>query len=183
MHAIGAPDWEAPVWDCCCGRGGKSMFLADHGVAPILASDPSRARLRGLADELRRLAITTVLPVRARADLAAPLAAPVPTILVDAPCSGLGVLSRRPDAKLKRGPADLQRLAEVQKRILDNAVANLRPGGALAYVTCTLNPAENEDQVRRLLSRTPVAAPRTGIPNTSSSQPRGEFFYAALLRD
>ena len=161
--------------------GAKACFWPTTGVAPILASDPSRARLSGLAAELRRLAITTVLPVHARADLAAPLAAPVPTILVDAPCSGLGVLSRRPDAKLKRGPADLQRLAEVQKRILDNAVANLRPGGALAYVTCTLNPAENEDQVRRLLSRTPSLRIEQEY-QTPPAGNLGEFFYAALLR-
>ena len=181
MHALGAKDWEGPVWDCCCGRGGKSMLLADHGAGPILASDPSRARLRGLAAELRRLGISNVLPVRARADVPAPLHAPVPTILVDAPCSGLGVLSRRPDAKLKRTRADLDRLVDVQSRILDNAAAHLRQGGTLAYVTCTLNPAENGDQVRRFLARTPNLrlADEFQTPPTAGL---GEFFYGALIQ-
>lgn len=181
MHAIGARDWPGPVWDCCCGRGGKSMLLADHGVSPILASDPNRARLRGLAAELRRLAISSVLPVRARADVPAPLSAPVPTILVDAPCSGLGVLSRRPDAKLKRTPADLDRLVDVQARILDNAAKSLCAGGTLAYVTCTLNPAENGDQVRRFLARTPSFRLVHEF-QTPPTAPLGEFFYAALIR-
>ena len=181
MHTIGATDWAGPVWDCCCGRGGKSMLLADHGVGPILASDPSRARLRGLAAELRRLGITNVLPVRAKADVPAPLSAPVSTILVDAPCSGLGVLSRRPDAKLKRTRADLDRLVDVQARILDNTAASLRDGGTLAYVTCTLNPAENGDQIRRFLARTPTfrLIHEFQTPPTANL---GEFFYAALVR-
>ena len=181
MHAIGAQDWPGPVWDCCCGRGGKSMLLADHGVGPILASDPSRARLRGLAAELRRLAITSVLPVRARADVPAPLSAPVPTILVDAPCSGLGVLSRRPDAKLKRTPADLDRLVDVQARILDSASKFLCAGGTLAYVTCTLNPAENGGQVSRFLARTPSFRLIREF-QTPPTAPLGEFFYAALIQ-
>lgn len=181
MHAIGARDWPGPVWDCCCGRGGKSMLLADHGVGPILASDPNRARLRGLAAELRHLAISSVLPVRARADVPAPLSAPVPTILVDAPCSGLGVLSRRPDAKFKRTPADLARLVDVQARILDNAAKSLCAGGTLAYVTCTLNPAENGDQVRRFLARTPSFRLVHEF-QTPPTAPLGEFFYAALIR-
>ena len=105
----------------------------------------------------------------------------MPTILVDAPCSGLGVLSRRPDAKLKRTPADLARLADVQARILDNAATNLRPGGALAYVTCTLNPAENEEQVRRFLARSPSLHLEQEF-QTPPTANLGEFFYAALMR-
>lgn len=181
LHALGVRDWRGPVWDACAGRGGKSLLLSDLGLGPVLASDPSMARLKGLVGELRRLGVGDVLPVRARADRSAPLREPAPAILVDAPCSGLGVLARRPDAKLRREPADLGRLAELQARILDHAAQALAPGGVLAYVTCTLNPAENQDQVRAFLARHPAFRLETEFL-TPPDSPLRECFYAARLR-
>jgi 16S rRNA (cytosine967-C5)-methyltransferase len=73
-----------------------------------------------------------------------PVAAGFDRVLVDAPCSGLGTLRRNPDARWRIGPDDPARLAEVQRAILRNAAATLRPGGVLVYSTCTLLPEENE---------------------------------------
>lgn len=181
MHSIGMDTWNGPIWDCCCGRGGKSMLMADHKLGPILASDPRRPRLKGLIREIHRLGIKSILPVRTRADLPAPLSGTVPTILVDAPCSGLGVMARRPDSKFKRSPEDLDALVAIQARILDNVASHLAPGGTLAYVTCTLNPAENEQQVRSFLNRNPhfsLSDEHQTRPDTAL----GEFFYAAKLQ-
>ncbi|EGY25187.1 sun protein, partial [Desulfovibrio sp. A2] len=108
------------------------------------------------------------------------------TILIDAPCSGLGTVSRRPDIKLRRAPADLGALAALQARILDAAAGALPSGGRIAYITCTLNPQENEAQVERLLA----ARGATGGPLftveahhvTPVESPAREFFFGVLLR-
>lgn len=178
MHRLGAVHWPRPVWDACCGRGGKAALLQALGPGPVYASDPSARRLRGLRQDFARLGLPA-LAFCARADEPAPLAEPAPLILLDAPCSGLGVLSRRPDIKHKRQPADLPGLISLQASILDHALAALAPGGQIAYLTCTLNPQENEQQVDALLSRAPVRLDRTWT--TPPGSPLREFFFAALF--
>ena len=118
--------------------------------------------------------------LRARADQPAPLAQPAPTILLDAPCTGLGTLSRRPDIKWKRSEADLESLVRTQGAMLDSAWQALAPGGALYYLTCTLTPQENQRQVGAFTGRTPDArlcATWTTPPAVAS----GEFFFSASL--
>ncbi|WMW64277.1 hypothetical protein [Nitratidesulfovibrio liaohensis] len=98
----------------------------------------------------------------------------------------LGTLSRRPDIKLRRTPADLDALAALQGRILDAALSVLPTGGRLAHITCTLNPAENEAQVERLLSAAGAAgaAPLSvEVQHTTPADtPAREFFYGVVLR-
>ncbi len=172
--------WPAPIWDCCCGRGGKALSLAEKGLGPVWASDTSFQRLRQLPGEARRLGLPALPVFQARADAIAPLASPPGTVLIDAPCSGLGVLSRRPDSKWKRKPADLPGLAALQAAILEQAFAALRPGGRLAYITCTLNRAENEERIEALLR----GHADTELLHSSRSPldwPLGEFFSQALV--
>ncbi|MBN9606953.1 MAG: 16S rRNA methyltransferase, partial [Actinomycetales bacterium] len=76
-------------------------------------------------------------------------------ILLDAPCTGLGALRRRPEARWRKGPGDVPELAALQARLLDAAVASLAPGGLLAYVTCSPHPAETTAQVDAALARHP----------------------------
>lgn len=179
LEALGAASWPRPVWDACCGRGGKSLLLADAAPGTILASDPNARRLAGLNAERRRLAATAVAPFRARAEAFTPRR-PLSAILLDAPCSGLGVLSRRPDTLLRRTPKDVADLARVQARLLRHAASCLAPGGLLAYVTCTISPAENQAQLDAFLA----AQPRfrlTATHQTPPESPLAEFFFAALL--
>jgi 16S rRNA (cytosine967-C5)-methyltransferase len=178
MHRLGAAAWPRPVWDACCGRGGKTALLLALGPGPVLASDPNVPRLRGLRQDFTRLGLPAPA-FCARADAPAPLARPVPCALLDAPCSGLGVLSRRPDIKHKRLPGGLRGLVSLQSRILDHALAALAPGGILVYLTCTLNPQENEQQVEALLSRAPAKLEQTWT--TPPDSPLREFFFGALL--
>jgi 16S rRNA (cytosine967-C5)-methyltransferase len=148
----------------------------------VLASDTHPGRLRALARELApAIADGRLLAFRARADEPAPLATAPATIVLDAPCTGLGTLSRRPDIKWKRTEADVATLAELQARILDNALSALTPGGMLHYITCTLSPAENQRQVARLLAARPEAA-LTASWTTPPDVPAGEFFYCASLQ-
>lgn len=174
LLALHPQDMPEPIWDACSGRGGKTRLLSAMGRR-VFASDVHMGRLKALHRELPQVPV-----FRTGADRPSPLAQPPGTILLDLPCSGLGVLSRRPDAKWKRTPHDLHDLAALQARILDNAAVQLDPGGVLAVITCTLNPDENEGLIRSFLERTPhmrlehewTTAPESAL---------GEFFYAARL--
>ncbi|MDL2207657.1 hypothetical protein LJB82_02925 [Desulfovibrio sp. OttesenSCG-928-M16] len=188
--------WPLPIWDCCAGRGGKSLPLLEQGLALALASDISAPRLRGFADEYARLELADPpLPALCLADAADLEARPAPldggtapvslpeqfgTVLIDAPCSGLGTLARRPEIKLRRSPEDLDNLAGLQARILENVWRKVIPGGCALYLTCTLNPAENQGQIARFLAEHPEALLRVEY-QTPFDSPLREFFYAARL--
>ena len=193
LAALAPADWQTPVWDACAGRGGKTRLLLEAGLSPVLASDTHQGRLKALARELESYAQDGRLVVfRARAD--EPLPFPdgqlsdglLPgglrpaSILLDAPCTGLGTLSRRPDSKWKRTPDDAQNLVRTQAALLRQCFATLAPGGALYYLTCTMNPDENQRQVERFLSSEPDAR-LAQTWSTGAEVPTGEFFYAATL--
>lgn len=186
LDALRPETWEGPAWDACCGRGGKALALLERGVDVRLCSDPNAGRLRGLRTDAARLGLAVPAVARASA-MHPPFAADAcRTILIDAPCSGLGTLSRRPDIKLRRAPADLGALAALQARILDAAAIALPSGGRIAYITCTLNPQENEAQVERLLAaRGDTGAPLFTVEAqhvTPADAPAREFFFGVLLR-
>ncbi len=130
------------VADLCAAPGGKATRLAADG-AWVVAADvrPSRARL--IAANVGRLGATSVDVVVA--DATSPPFAPgsFDHVVVDAPCSGLGALRRRPDARWRVQPADIGELAALQSRILAGAGPLVRPGGALVYSVCTLTAAES----------------------------------------
>lgn len=145
LSRLDAPGWPEPVWDACCGRGGKTTALIESGIGPVAASDPSLKRLRGLHAEARRLGLPA--PLAFRADAARPpLKKNLGTVLLDAPCSGLGVLSRRPDAKWKRTLADISALSSTQRSIIQASAPLPKAGGFLVYMTCTMTRDENERQ-------------------------------------
>ena len=145
------------VLDLCAGLGGKSTHLAaimeDKGF--ILALDRSRRRLIGLLQSSIRLGSGSVNPVVA--DASGPLSMflryPFDKILVDGPCSGLGVISKNPDTKLTKKVEDIQRLARLQTTILNQAVHLLRKGGRMLYLTCTISREENEGVVEGFLEK------------------------------
>ncbi len=183
LAALNPGRWKTPVWDACCGRGGKTRLILEAGATPVLASDTHQGRLRALARELApALEDGRLLAFRARADEPAPLplsglGAPG-TILLDAPCTGLGTLSRRPDIKWKRTEADITALARTQAAMLRQAYASLPVGGTLHYLTCTLTPAENQRQVGAFVAEHPQAR-LMGTWTTPPEVSTGEFFYSA----
>lgn len=174
--------WPAPIYDACSGRGGKTMFLLERTKTEVWAGDVHFGRLRALKRERERLDLPD-LPVMLASAEAPALGQAPGTILLDAPCSGLGVLSRRPDAKWKRDRRHLAELSVLQGRMLAACHAALEPGGLLVYLTCTLNPAENEDAVAAFLAATPKAVLQTvHAPNSGADTVLGEFFHAAVIR-
>lgn len=196
LFAFDPSSWPQPIWDCCSGRGGKTTALLELGIPVALASDVSRKRLSALPQEYARLGLTDppcpALRLLSAADAGAGFGEPLQaqdtaappeqfgTILVDAPCSGLGTLGRRPEIRLRRTPDDLEQLARLQREILRGVWPRLAPGGVLIYLTCTLNPAENEDLVRAFTAEEP-SAQMAGEFQTPHDSPLGEFFYAAKL--
>ena len=156
------PEPGDAVLDVCAGFGGKSTHMAalmkDRGF--IVAMDTNRERMQGLARSAERLKIRSITPVIADATRFLPrlLKRPFHKVLVDAPCSGLGVISRHPDIKLVKTGKDIERLADLQQILLNAAVPVLKPEGKLLYVTCTVSKEENEDNVERFLRKNSTMA-------------------------
>jgi len=170
--------WPEPIWDACAGRGGKTFLLHRLG-RKVLASDVHLGRIKGLKGEAKRLKST--FPYFVGSSFYPPLKIHPSTILLDVPCSGLGVLSRRPDIKWKRKPKDIQKFISGQSRMLKCAASLLPRGGELIYVTCTLNPDENEGQIKRLVKENKsLQLIRTF--QTDEKKGLNEFFFGARLR-
>lgn len=132
------------VLDLCAAPGGKSTAMAaGRRDVTVVAADVHRHRAALVGANVRRLGLAgRVLPVVADGTRAPFRPATFDRILVDAPCSGLGVLHRRPDARWRIEPSDVDDLVVLQRALLDAAVALLRPGGTLVYSVCTLTDAE-----------------------------------------
>ncbi len=144
--------------DMCAGPGGKAALLtaeARAGGATLVANElvPVRARLVRSALKIFRPAPEVVEGDAERFATTDPEG--FDRILLDAPCTGLGALRRRPEARWRKQPSDLPGLVALQTRLLDAAVAALKPGGLLAYVTCSPHPAETREAVAGVLARHP----------------------------
>ena len=190
------------VLDLCAGYGGKTTHLAElmGDQGKVIALDRNRRRLVSLATNALRLGIRSAAGVAADAsrDLGSLFRVRFDRIVVDAPCSGLGVISRHPDGKWNKKEEDIPRLARLQKSILDNGCSLLRRGGTLLYVTCTLSSEENEGVVDACLAenknmvlldlrdRAPLWArdliDHRGFLRTFPHRHQMDGFFGALLR-
>jgi 16S rRNA (cytosine967-C5)-methyltransferase len=171
--------WPDPLWDACAGQGTKACALLEFGKDVRLASDTHAPRLRRISSECRRLGLAPLQAVQASA-LYPPLRFAPGTILLDAPCSGLGVLAARPDIRRHRSKEQVLALIGVQAAMLEAAYAELASGGHIAYITCTQNPAENEEQIRAFLGRH-LDAVLAQEWNSPADDRLLEGMYAALL--
>jgi 16S rRNA (cytosine967-C5)-methyltransferase len=146
------------ILDACAGLGGKSAHLAAlaDNRAEIDAADISPAKLRQARELARRLGVEGMTTVTA--DLTRPWPDPArryDRVLLDAPCAGLGVLRRHPEALVRRTPADLTALAAKQSRMLETLAPLVVPGGALIYSVCTFDRQECEAVIERFLTARP----------------------------
>jgi 16S rRNA (cytosine967-C5)-methyltransferase len=144
--------------DLCAGAGGKTLGLAAamENTGQLYAYDADRLRLRPIFERLKRAGVRNVqvLPAGDKEALGA-LQGKMDRVVIDAPCTGSGVWRRRPDAKWRLAPSMLEaRLAE-QREVLDQGAKLVKPGGRLAYITCSVLPRENRDQVDAFLARQP----------------------------
>ena len=171
VELVGAAAGER-VLDLCAAPGGKTAGLAATGAAvTAVESNPSRAS--ALRATLERLGAGEVEVVEGDGRVYG--GGPFDAILVDAPCSGLGVLNGRPDSRWRRTPSDVEALAVLQAELLTHAVELLAPGGRLVYAACTLSPDENE-RVPRAVGLVPVSERRLW------PGPGADGFYVATLQ-
>lgn len=147
------------IIDCCAAPGGKTLYMASclSGQGMISAIDVNRGRLRILQETAKVHQVDGVITT-VHADLRDfagnnPLKAN--KVLLDAPCSGLGVLSKRADLRWNKNLEDLEELKELQNELLDAASRLVKPGGVLVYSTCSIDPEENEERVTAFLLRHP----------------------------
>ena len=147
-----------PVLDLCAAPGGKTAQLAAAG-ARVTAVDRSATRLKRVKDNLKRLKLTAET-IAADAAAWRPRA-PVPFILLDAPCSTTGAIRRHPDVPHLKSPQDVVRLTEVQDRLIVAAAGMLATGGVLVYCVCSLEPEEGPERIAALLA---TGAPFERLP-------------------
>jgi 16S rRNA (cytosine967-C5)-methyltransferase len=139
------------VADLCAAPGGKTAQLALDG-AIVTAVDRAPARLERLRQNLARLRLHAEIVLD---NIEEWKAEPFDAVLLDAPCSSTGTIRRHPDVVWRKSADDIVKLSAFQRRLLDRAVALVKPGGTLVYCTCSLEPEENEELVADLLAREP----------------------------
>lgn len=153
------PGWT--VIDLAAAPGGKSTHLAElmNNEGKIIAVDIHPHKVDLIAENARRLGITIVDGVCTDArEVGKLMPNRADAVLCDVPCSGLGTLARRPDARWRKKATDPAELAPIQRAILESAAIALKPGGVLVYSTCTLHPAENQGMVESFLAEHPEFA-------------------------
>jgi 16S rRNA (cytosine967-C5)-methyltransferase len=189
------------VLDACAAPGGKTALIAEResNLAQLVAVDIDPERLARVRENLVRGDLSALL---INGDAGAPArwwdGVPFDRILLDAPCSALGVIRRHPDIRLRKSPSDIDKLPEIQSRLLNAAWSMLAPGGRLVYATCTVTRSENRDLIAAFLRDTRAAnsVPAEswdGWPNFGEADECGRqilpgeagadgFYYAALTK-
>ena len=185
VSVFAAPKPGMTVIDACAGAGGKTLHMANimQNKGSIIALDPNNKKLEQLKIRIKRNGIRMVTihnlnnenyekKYKTNADL----------VLIDAPCSGLGVLRRNPAAKWQMNPTNIQKLIYIQQEILQRQSIYVKRGGILVYSTCSIFPDENENQIKNFLT--------TGLGKSFylekeetflTHQSKGDGFYMARL--
>ncbi|WP_397376356.1 16S rRNA (cytosine(967)-C(5))-methyltransferase RsmB [Paenibacillus vietnamensis] len=186
-----APQPGMQVLDCCAAPGGKSTHLAElmGGKGKVWANDLHAHKRELIAAQSERLKLRNVEAITGDAMKLGERFKPgsMDAVLLDAPCSGFGVIKRKPEIKWTKTAGDVTEIAALQQRLLDAVCGLVRPGGVLVYSTCTMEPAENEEQVARFLREHPEFELDAGWPETIAQQlrkagvVRGEFAGEAQL--
>ena len=152
-----APQPGETVLDLCAAPGTKTTHLAElmQNRGTIIAADVRRERLALVEESCQRLG-TEIVDTRLLAEDASDVpTGPFDAVLVDVPCSNTGVLGKRPEARWRIHPGDLDELAALQKKLLFAAIERIQPKGRVVYSTCSIEPEENQQVVRATLSRHP----------------------------
>lgn len=155
------------VLDRCCGLGTKTLQICQklQGQGHVVALDPSNWRIETLKSLVDRQGLSAHITCHAVGMMhdAYPGQANPPAdelrfdrVLIDAPCSNSGVLARRPEARYAQSDRDLSNIIDLQRRIIDDTIPWVRPGGLLIYSTCSLWKQENQAQVARIIKRNPM---------------------------
>ena len=150
------PEKGTKILDLCAAPGTKTSYLGEwtENESEIIANDISKAKNDLIYENIERLGLRNISLTNYDAStFVEEFANKFDFVLVDAPCSGLGVVGRKPEIRYNRDKETIVRLAKLQKDILNQAIKYLQPGGFLVYSTCTIGPLENRDNFKYLLDR------------------------------
>lgn len=156
------------VLDCCAAPGGKTAYMAEmmNGTGRVYAWDLHEHRVTLIRAMAKRLKLENIRPVvRDATVLREELIGTMDAVMLDAPCSGLGVMDNKPDIKYRATQESVKELTEIQQKLLETCCQYVKRGGYMVYSTCSMLPEENEEQVKRFLASHPefVLAP---LPDT-----------------
>src|SRR6478609_82154 len=174
------------VIDLCAGAGGKTLALAAmmQGKGRLIATDHDKRQLAPIHERLSRAGVhnADVRTPKGEGDPLADIRASADLVLIDAPCTGTGTWRRNPDAKWRMRPGALEVRLKDQVAVLDRAAALVKPGGWIAYITCSVLPQENGEQVRGFVARHPDFAVVPPSQTVTAVWDRAEDFAAAVLQ-
>ena len=173
------------VVDTCAGAGGKTLHLASlmENKGQIIAMDLYESKLKQLKIRAKRNGAFNIEPrVIEGTKTIKKLHEKADRVLIDAPCSGLGVLKRNPDSKWKLQPEFIENIKKIQAEVLENYSKIVKPGGKLVYATCSVLPSENQEQIERFLT-TEIGKEFTFVQDRKVLAHESGFdgFYMALL--
>jgi 16S rRNA (cytosine967-C5)-methyltransferase len=173
------------VIDLCAGAGGKTLAIAAmmQGKGRLIATDRDKRQLAPIHERLSRAGVhnADIRTPKGEADPLADIKASADLVLIDAPCTGTGTWRRNPDAKWRMRPGALEVRLKDQTEVLDRAAPLVKPGGRIAYITCSVLPEENRDQVRAFITRHPGFAVVPPGQTASVLWDRAEDFAKAAL--
>ncbi|NOJ48348.1 RsmB/NOP family class I SAM-dependent RNA methyltransferase [Bradyrhizobium archetypum] len=174
------------VIDLCAGAGGKTLALAAMmgGKGRLIATDRDKRQLAPIYERLSRAGVhnAEIRAPKGDDDPLADIRASADLVLIDAPCTGTGTWRRNPDAKWRMRPGALDVRLKDQAEVLDRAAGMIKPGGRIAYVTCSVLPSENGEQVRAFVARHPEFSIQPLNETASVLWDKAEDFEKAALR-
>lgn len=149
------PQVNESILDLCCFPGGKTSHISQEmkNTGKIVAVDNTEKRVDRFNENINKLGSTNIKVMIKDASEDLGIQEKFDRILIDAPCSGLGIIRRKSEIKYKKTIEDIKRLADIQQKILINASKYLKLGGELVYSTCTLSKYENEDNIKKFLDK------------------------------
>lgn len=188
LSSMRAVLWADPkegdqVLDVCAAPGGKAIHVAEmlRGTGMVETRDLTDYKIGLLEENIRRAGLANIRAVKWDATLPDPeKEEAMDIVLADLPCSGLGVLGKKPDLRYKMTPEKEEELARLQQKILSVVQAYVKPGGTLVYSTCTIHRTENEENTRWFLENHPkfrLRKERQLLPGVD----RGDGFYIAVM--
>jgi 16S rRNA (cytosine967-C5)-methyltransferase len=172
------PQADDLVIDACAAPGGKTTHIAElmEDQGKVLACDVKASRLKKLQENAERLQLGSIQIYTGDSRNFSQFTNSADAVLLDAPCSGLGTLHRRPDIRWRITPATVQELSILQGELLEQEATWVKPGGILVYATCTLHPQENEGVIQPFLERHShwqIEPPLPNSPAAAFSMPEG----------
>lgn len=183
---------SAPLWDMCCGRGGKSLALLEKNIHVSMASEPNQTRLDEFIKELQRLGLQKPQIIQGRAEecIQKSQVQEFPLILLDSPCTTSGTIARNPEVKYRITKESLAEILHSQETLLKLACAHLQEKGYLFYCTCSVFDCENKRQLKKFLAEFPAMhvlheeylIPSTINPALNPALKGHDILYYAILQ-